>query len=300
MNYTQQIRKLATKKNAVILAHNYQPPEIQDAADITGDSLELARLATEVKESTLVICGVYFMAETAKILSPDKTVLIPRPDAGCPLANQLTPEMVRAAKVAHPGSPFVVYVNSNAATKAECDVACTSANAATIAASYPEKTILFGPDANLAGWVQRQLPDKTIIPIPADGGCPTHRNFTLRDVEIARREYPNVTIIGHPECSADVQLACDLIGSTGFMIRSCGEAKEWIILTEKGIAHPLQKRYPDTVFHVMDTAVCPNMKLIELSDLYVTLRDGVYPVQVAAPIAVKARIAIERMIGAAK
>lgn len=300
MNYEQQIKKLAAEKNAVILAHNYQPPEIQDVADICGDSLELARLAKEAKEATLVLCGVYFMAETAKILSPEKTVLIPRPEAGCPLADQLTPEIVRQAKAANPGSPFVVYVNSNAATKAECDITCTSANAAAVAASLPEKKILFGPDANLAGWVQRQLPDKEIIPVPADGGCPTHHNFTVRDVESARREYPNATIICHPECSAEVQQACDLVGSTGYMVRNCGSADAWVILTEKGIAHPLAKRYPDTVFHVMDTAVCPNMKLIELRDLYVTLRDGVYPVQVADSVAVKARAAIERMIEASK
>ena len=198
MNYEQQIKKLAAEKNAIILAHNYQPAEIQDVADICGDSLELARLAKEAKESTLVLCGVYFMAETAKILSPEKTVLIPRPEAGCPLADQLTPETVRQAKAEHPGSPFVVYVNSNAATKAECDVTCTSANAAVIAASLPEKRILFGPDANLAGWVQRQLPDKEIIPVPANGGCPTHHNFTVRDVEEARRMYRRVILSARP------------------------------------------------------------------------------------------------------
>jgi quinolinate synthase len=300
MNYEQQIRRLAAEKNAMILAHNYQPPEIQDVADICGDSLELARLAREAKESTLVLCGVYFMAETAKLLSPEKTVLIPRPEAGCPLADQLTPEIVRQAKIEYPNSPFVVYVNSNVATKAECDVTCTSANAAAIVASLPHKRILFGPDANLAEWVQRQIPGKEIIPVPANSGCPTHRNFTLRDVEIARREYPNATIICHPECSAEVQQVCDLVGSTGYMVRNCGSADEWVVLTEKGIAHPLEKRHPDVLFHVMDTAVCPNMKFIQLSDLYMTLRDGVYPVQVANHIATKARVAIERMIEMSK
>lgn len=300
MSVVQQVRKLADAKNAVILAHNYQPPEIQDVADITGDSLELARLARDARESTLVLCGVYFMAETAKILSPEKTVLIPRPDAGCPLADQLTPEIVRAAKTAHPGSPFVVYVNSNAATKAGCDITCTSANAAAVAASLPEKIILFGPDANLAGWVQRQLPDKEIVPVPVNGGCPTHHNFSVRDVAIARREYPDATIICHPECTTEVQQASDMVGSTGFMIRSCGSRKEWVILTENGIVHPLQKKYPDTIFHAMDAAVCPNMKLISLADLYATLRDGVYPVQVADHVAVRARTAIERMIEVSK
>ena len=300
MNYESEIRKLAGTKNAVILAHNYQPPEIQDLADITGDSLELAQLAKETGEATLVLCGVYFMAETAKILSPEKTVLIPRPEAGCPLADQLTPEAVRAAKAAHPDSPFVVYVNSSAATKAECDITCTSANASAVADSLPQETILFGPDANLAAFVQRQLPEKRIIQVPADGGCQTHHQFSVRDVEAARSAYPDAAVICHPECSPEVQLACDLTGSTGYMIRNCGERKEWVILTEKGILHPLQKKYPDTLFHVMDTAVCPNMKMITPEDLYVTLRDGVYPVQVPDAVAARAKTAIERMIEASQ
>ena len=298
MNYEKEIRKLADEKGALILAHNYQPAEIQDLADITGDSLELARKAKEAKESTLVVCGVYFMAETAKILSPDKTVLIPRPDAGCPLADQLNPSSVRAAKAAHPGSPFVVYVNSNAATKAECDITCTSANAADVVRSLKEDTVLFGPDANLAAYAQRLVPEKTIIPVPQNGGCPTHHQFSVRDIEAARREYPNATIICHPECSPEVQLASDLVGSTGYMIRRCGEKKEWVILTEKGIIHPLQKKYPDTIFHGIDTAVCSNMKLITEQDLYITLRDGVVPIQVPESIADRARLAIERMIEA--
>ncbi|HJJ90533.1 MAG TPA: quinolinate synthase NadA [Methanocorpusculum sp.] len=300
MNYEQQIKTLAKKKNAIILAHNYQPPEIQDVADVCGDSLELALLAKETKEPTLVLCGVYFMAETAKILSPEKTVLLPRPEAGCPLADQLTPEIVQQAKRTHLGSPFVVYVNSTAATKAECDITCTSANAAAIVASLPEKKILFGPDVNLARWVQCQLPDKEIIPIPSNGVCPTHHAFTIRDVEIARREYSEAMIICHPECNVEVQQACDLVGSTGYMIQNCGNESVWVIFTEAGIVHPLRKRYPDKMFHVMDTAICPNMKMIELCDLYVTLRDSVYPVQVDDSIAFKARIAIEKMIEASK
>ncbi|HJJ29670.1 MAG TPA: quinolinate synthase NadA [Methanocorpusculum sp.] len=298
MNFEKEIRKLAEEKGALILAHNYQPADIQDLADITGDSLELARKAKEAKESTLVVCGVYFMAETAKILSPDKTVLIPRPDAGCPLADQLTPSSVRAAKAAHPGSPFVVYVNSSAATKAECDITCTSANAAEVVRSLPQDVILFGPDSNLAAYVQRLVPEKTIIPVPKNGGCPTHHLFTVRDIDVARREYPNATIICHPECTSEVQLASDLIGSTGYMMRKCGEKKEWVILTDKGIIHPLQKKYPDTIFHGIDTAVCSNMKLITVEDLYITLRDGVVPIQVQENIAVRARLAIERMIEA--
>ena len=297
MNYAEEIRRLAKEKDALILVHNYEPADIQDVADICGDSLELARKAKEADAKTLVICGVYFMAETAKILSPEKTVLIPRPDAGCALADQLTPEMVREAKAAHPGAPFVVYVNSSAATKAECDITCTSANAADIVRSLPEETVLFGPDANLAAWVRKNVPEKTVITVPEDGGCPVHHKVTLEEVEAARKEFPNATVICHPECSPAVQEASDMIGSTGYMIRNCGEEKEWIIVTESGILHPLKKHYPETIFHGID-AVCDHMKLITLKNLYETLNEGKNEVIVEKEIADSARKAIERMIGA--
>ncbi len=300
MTHADKIRELADKKGALILAHNYQPAEIQDVADICGDSLELARKAKEADAETLVVCGVYFMAETAKILSPEKTVLIPRPDAGCPLADQLTPEMVREEKEKYHNAPFVVYVNSNAATKAVCDITCTSANAAEVVRSLPSDTVLFGPDANLCEWVRRQVPDKTLISVPFAGGCPTHHAFSVHDVEAARAAYPQASVICHPECSAEVQTVCDMVGSTGFMIRNCGTKKEWVILTESGIYHPLKKKYPDTIFHVLPSAVCPNMKVIGLDDLYITLRDGMYPVQVSDSIADRARVAIERMIAVSK
>ena len=297
MNYAEEIRRLAKEKDALILVHNYEPAEIQDVADICGDSLELARKAKEADAKTLVICGVYFMAETAKILSPEKTVLIPRPDAGCALADQLTPEMVREAKAAHPGAPFVVYVNSSAATKAECDITCTSANAADVVRSLKEDTVLFGPDANLAAWVRKNVPEKTVITVPEDGGCPVHHKVTVEEVEAARKEFPNATVICHPECSPAVQEASDMIGSTGYMIRNCGEEKEWIIVTESGILHPLKKHYPETIFHGID-AVCDHMKLITLKDLYETLNEGKNEVIVEKEIADSARKAIERMIEA--
>ena len=297
MNYAEEIRRLAKEKDALILVHNYEPAEIQDVADICGDSLELARKAKEADAKTLVICGVYFMAETAKILSPEKTVLIPRPDAGCALADQLTPEMVREAKAAHPGVPFVVYVNSSAATKAECDITCTSANAADVVRSLKEDTVLFGPDANLAAWVRKNVPEKTVITVPEDGGCPVHHKVTVEEVEEARKELPNATVICHPECSPAVQEASDMIGSTGYMIRNCGEEKEWIIVTESGILHPLKKHYPETIFHGIE-AVCDHMKLITLKDLYETLNEGKNEVIVEKEIADSARKAIERMIEA--
>ena len=297
MNYAEEIRRLAAEKGALILVHNYEPAEIQDVADICGDSLELARKAKEADAKTLVICGVYFMAETAKILSPEKTVLIPRPDAGCALADQLTPEMVREAKAAHPGAPFVVYVNSSAATKAECDITCTSANAADVVRSLPEDTVLFGPDANLASWVRKMVPEKTIITVPEDGGCPVHHKVTVEEIEKARKEFPNATVICHPECSPAVQEASDMIGSTGYMVRNCGEKQEWIIVTECGILHPLKKHYPETVFHGIE-AVCDQMKLISLQDLYETLAEGKNEVIVEEETARRGRNAIERMIEA--
>lgn len=297
MNYAEEIRRLAEEKGALILVHNYESAEVQDVADICGDSLELARKAKEADAKTLVICGVYFMAETAKILSPEKTVLIPRPDAGCALADQLTPEMVREAKSKHPGAPFVVYVNSSAATKAECDITCTSANAADVVRSLKEDVVLFGPDANLAAWVRKNVPEKTIITVPEDGGCPVHHKVTVEEIEAARKQFPNATVICHPECSPAVQEASDMIGSTGYMIRNCGEEKEWIIVTENGILHPLSKHYPETVFHGIE-AVCESMKLITLKDLYETLAEGKNEVIVEKEIADRARNAIERMIEA--
>ena len=297
MNYAEEIRRLAEEKGALILVHNYESAEVQDVADICGDSLELARKAKEADAKTLVICGVYFMAETAKILSPEKTVLIPRPDAGCALADQLTPEMVREAKAKHPGAPFVVYVNSSAATKAECDITCTSANAADVVRSLKEEVVLFGPDANLAAWVRKNVPEKTIITVPEDGGCPVHHKVTVEEIEAARKQFPNATVICHPECSPAVQEASDMIGSTGYMIRNCGEEKEWIIVTENGILHPLSKHYPETVFHGIE-AVCESMKLITLKDLYETLAESKNEVIVEKETADRARNAIERMIEA--
>ncbi|MBR5814861.1 MAG: quinolinate synthase NadA [Methanocorpusculaceae archaeon] len=297
MNYAEEIRRLAEEKGALILVHNYESAEVQDVADICGDSLELARKAKEAGANTLVICGVYFMAETAKILSPEKTVLIPRPDAGCALADQLTPEMVREAKAKHPGAPFVVYVNSSAATKAECDITCTSANAADVVRSLKEDVVLFGPDANLAAWVRKNVPEKTIITVPENGGCPVHHKVTVEEIEAARKQFPNATVICHPECSPAVQEASDMIGSTGYMIRNCGEEKEWIIVTENGILHPLSKHYPETVFHGIE-AVCESMKLITLKDLYETLAESKNEVIVEKEIADRARNAIERMIEA--
>lgn len=300
MSTAEKIRKLAEDKDALILAHNYQSPEIQDLADITGDSLELARKAKAADERTLIVCGVYFMAETAKILSPEKTVLIPNMNAGCPLADQLSAEIVKKAKSEHNNAPFVVYVNSNAETKAACDITCTSANSAEVVRSLPEKTILFGPDANLAAWTQCQVPEKNIICVPENGGCPVHHSITMKDVEKIKEKHPSASVIAHPECPVDVQKTSDIVGSTGYMMKNLGESKEWAVLTEKGIAHPLQKKYPDKIFHVIDDAVCPGMKIITEDDLYNSLLENKFKVEIPQVIADRARFAIERMISVSK
>lgn len=289
-----EIQHLKKEKNALILAHNYQIPEIQDVADLVGDSLELAVKAARAEEPLLIVCGVSFMAETAKLLSPEKTVLIPVWDAGCPLADHLTPEMVIEARKRHPGAAVVVYVNSTAAVKAVADITCTSANAAAVVRSLPEETILFGPDANLASYVQRQVPDKVIIPLPPEGHCYVHTAFTAE--EIAEAKKSGCRVVCHPECQPSVQESADLIASTGGMVRHAGESREWFVCTERDMGYRLKKMYPDRIFHTSPDAVCRDMKKITQNDLLRSLREGVYEVHIPIEIAIPARRAVERMI----
>lgn len=222
-----EIRALKIRKNAIIMAHNYQPLEIQALADVVGDSLELAVRAKEAKADLIVVCGVRFMAETAKILNPERKVVIPVPDAGCPLADFLTPEMIREAKERHPDAAVVVYVNSTAESKALADVTCTSANAVKVVASLKNDTILFGPDSNLAAYVQRELPEKTIIPLPPGGHCYVHTGFTLADVEAARRK--GSMVVCHPECRPEIQEQADLVASTGGSGPGCRQRERALV-----------------------------------------------------------------------
>ncbi len=294
----RRIKQLQKEKKAVILAHNYQPPEIQDIADVVGDSLELAQHATTLKEDIMIVCGVQFMAETVKILCPDKKVILPAPDAGCPLADQLTPEMILAAKEAHPGAEMVTYVNSTAACKAVSDITCTSSNAADVVRSLKGDTVLFGPDSNLGGFVQEQVPEKTIIMVPEGGNCPVHAIFTTKDAAWAKEQ--GLMTMCHPECPEDVRHACDIITSTGGMIREAKEAPGWMVLTEREMAFRLQTEYPKKNFYTRDSAVCEDMKKITLKMVGKSLLDEGPEVILPDDLMEKARAPIERMLAVSK
>jgi quinolinate synthetase complex, A subunit len=292
----KEIRALKARKNAVVMAHNYQPMEVQALADVVGDSLELAVKAKETGADLIVVCGVRFMAETAKILNPERKVIVPVEDAGCPLADFLTPDLIREARQRYPDAAVVVYVNSTAESKALADITCTSANAVQVVASLPNDTILFGPDANLAAYVQRELPEKTIVPMPPGGHCYVHTGFTLADVEAARRKGGRV--ICHPECPPEVQERADLIASTGGMVRgaAAGGDEPWWVFTEREMAFRLRMLYPGRVFYEKPEAVCADMKKISPADLRRALEREEYEVVLSPEIMDRARRAIERMI----
>ena len=302
MNKTQElidkILKLKREKKAVILAHNYQRPEIQDIADYIGDSIELSRKAMDEKEAKIIVfSAVDFMAESAAILNPEKKVLLPSKGARCPMAQMLPVEQIRMWKKKYPKVPVVLYVNTLAEAKAECDVCCTSANAVKIIDAIDAEKVLFGPDHNLA-WHAKRKTGKEIIPIPEKGFCPTHILFQKEDIEILKNEYPNAVVAVHPECMPEVQLIADFIGSTSQMCRFAKEteANEIVIATENGLLHRLKKENPDKNFiPAYSDAVCPNMKLNTLEKLYLTLKNEQYVVTVPKAVAKKARKALEKM-----
>jgi len=293
-----KILKLKKEKKAVILAHNYQRAEIQDIADYVGDSIELSRKAMEEKEAEIILfSAVDFMAESAAILNPEKKVLLPSKGARCPMAQMLSVEQVRMWKKRYPNVPVVLYVNTLAEAKAECDVCCTSANAVEIVKALDAETVLFGPDHNLAWHVQRKT-GKQIIPIPERGFCPTHMLFQKEDIEILKSQYPNAVVAVHPECMPEVQQIADFIGSTSQMccFAKSSDAKEIVIATEVGLLHRLRKENPDKTFiPAYADAVCPNMKLNTLERLYLTLKNEQHIISVPKAVAEKARKALENM-----
>lgn len=291
-----EIERLKKERNAIIMAHNYQLPEVQDIADFLGDSLELARKAVDVDADVIVFAGVDFMAETAKILNPEKTVLLPARRATCAMANMLKVKHILEAKRKYPDAPVVLYVNTTAEAKAYADVTVTSANAVRIVEKLDSDVIIFGPDKNLASYVAR-MTGKKVIPVPPNGHCYVHRKFTVEDVERARKLYPNAKLMVHPECEPEVQERADVIVSTGGMIRRAPEWNEWVVFTEKEMVYRLSKLYPDIRFHpAREDAVCIGMKAITLNHIYESLRDMKHKVEVPAEIAEKARKAIERML----
>ncbi|MHB9132890.1 MAG: quinolinate synthase NadA [Armatimonadota bacterium] len=294
-----EIRRLQQERNAVILAHNYQAPEIQDLADYTGDSLELSIKASHLPGyDVIVFCSVDFMAETAKLLSPEKTVLLPDKAAGCPMAHMITPEALRQKKAEHPGVPVVCYVNSSAAVKAESDITCTSANAVKIVNSLDADEVLFVPDKYLGSWVQRHT-DKRLILWP--GYCPTHNRIVPEHILALKAAHPIAEVMAHPECTPDVADVADHVVSTGGMARVAREsvADEFIVATEEGMLHRLRKENPDKIFyHVGTMATCPNMKKTTLEKVLASLQEMQYAIEVPADIAERARLAIQRMLDA--
>ena len=298
MNLTSKIQQLKKQKKALILAHNYQRPEIQDIADYVGDSIELSRKAMqETQAEILLVAAVDFMAESAAILNPTKKVLLPTLGARCPMAQMLTADEVKSHKKLYPNAPIVLYVNTLASAKAKCDICCTSANAVEVINSLDAETILFGPDRNLAEYAAEKT-GKTIIPIPENGFCPTHLLFQPEDVTVLKLKYPDAAVMVHPECSAEMREVADFIGSTSKMCRYAKEsnAKAFIVGTEEGLLHRLRKENPNKQFlAAYADAVCPNMKLTTLDRIYTALKEEKYVVKVPEATAKKARAALERM-----
>ena len=298
MDLSEEILRLKKEKKAVILAHNYQRPEIQDMADYVGDSIELSRKAAEEKDAEMIVfSAVDFMAESAAILNPDKKVLLPCLGARCPMAQMLTVDEIKRAKKLYPTAPVVLYVNTLAVCKAQCDVCCTSANAVEVIKSLDAETILFGPDKNLAEYVSEKT-GKTLIPIPANGFCPTHLLFQPEDVKILKMQVPNAMVMVHPECSPEMRKVADFVGSTSKMCRFAKEsnAKKFIVGTEEGILHRLRKENPAKDFYLAyEGAICPNMKLTRLEQLYAALKEEKNVIKVPEAVAKKARGSLERM-----
>jgi quinolinate synthase len=292
----EELRSLAAERRAIILAHNYQRPEVQDAADLVGDSLELARKAAATDAEVILFCGVHFMAETAHILSPDKTVLMPDLRAGCPMANMATADGLRALKAQHPDAAVVAYVNTSAEVKAEADVCCTSANAAQIVARYPAgQPIIFVPDRNLGAWVSKQLGREMIL---WQGWCHVHDNLRAEEVRALREQYPAARVMAHPECRPEVLDLADAVLSTSGMLRWPAEdgADAYVVVTETGLLHRLRGLYPKVTFVPVRSAYCPNMKLTTLDKAVAALRDGLNEVTVAPAIRERALRSVIRML----
>ncbi|MFB0562590.1 MAG: quinolinate synthase NadA [Candidatus Lokiarchaeia archaeon] len=297
----EEILKLKKREKVFLPAHNYQTPEIQEIADVLGDSLGLARLAQkEIEADLIVFCGVYFMAETMAILNPDAKVYVPDPKARCPMAAMCPKNIVEEAKAEHPDLPVVLYVNTLAEAKAEADVMCTSANAARVVKALGSDKVLFGPDANLAAYVEKKTGVKT-IPIPEDGYCIVHVRFTPEKIIELKNKYPNAIVLVHPECEIEVQNVADVIGSTSYMFNYVKESKEkeFIIGTEIGLVDRMRREIGGnkTFIPASETAICRNMKrntLEEIRDVIIN-KPKENLVKIPEKVAEKARNALEKM-----
>ena len=293
----QEIGRLKSQRDAIIIAHNYQPPEIQDIADRLGDSLDLSRFAAAAKAKTIVFCGVHFMAETAAILAPEKKVILPDPKAGCPMADMMRAEDLLALKRQHPGAVVITYVNSTAEVKAETDICCTSANAVHVVGSVPPgREIIFGPDKYLGGWVAAQTGREMIL---WQGFCPTHQKIHPEEIHELRARHPGAIVMVHPEVNPEVTALADAILGTGGMIAYVEKspARVFIVGTEVGMVYRLQRRFPDREFiPASKHALCPNMKKITLEKVVKSLETLEPVIAVEPAVAERARNAIRIMI----
>ncbi len=292
----KKIQELLKKKNAIILAHNYQPPEILDIADLCGDSLELSIKASKTDADIIVFCGVHFMAETASILSPEKTIILPNENAGCPMADMVTVDSLKAKLAELPPMPVVTYVNSSAAVKALSTICCTSANVIKVANSLTENEMLMTPDRNLAMYAAANTDKKIHL---WEGYCPFHNNLTALDVELVRGKHPEAIFLAHPECPPEILELADSIHSTSGMIKYAKESKHtsFIIGTEIGILHPIKKACPDKEFYPASLKMeCKDMKIITLNDIVNSLENMTGIVKVPEEIRIPALSAVQKMI----
>ncbi len=293
----QQIKELLKEQNGLLLAHNYMRDEVQEIADITGDSLALSIEASKTGADVILFCGVHFMAESAAILSPGKKVLLPRPDAGCPMADMVTAEELELLKSRHPGVPVVTYVNSSAEVKAHSDICCTSANALKVVRSLKEDELIFVPDRNLGRWIAKFVPEKKFI--FWEGFCPTHERMTVSAVLQKKSEHPGALFICHPESAPEVSELADHVCSTSGMYDYCrtSPANKFIIGTGVGIIYKLRLENPTKEFILASPALfCPNMKLTSLEDILLSLQTMTPVISVQEVIRIRAKVALDRML----
>lgn len=293
----QNIIRLKKEKNAIILAHNYQIEEVQLAADFLGDSLELSRKAAGLSQAMIVFAGVKFMAETAKILSPEKTVLLPRLDAGCPMADMITVDDLREMKARHPGAMVVTYVNSSVEIKAESDVCCTSANAVNVVANLPVEEIIFIPDQNLGSYVQKLVPAKKIILF--EGFCYVHHRIKKEEIAVMRARYPQAKVLVHPEVRPEVIDCADEVLSTSGMLSYVKKSplKEFIVATEQGLLERMKRENPGKLFFpALSPKICSNMKRTSLKDIFDSLQEEKYAIEIDPALRERAGRALREML----
>ncbi len=297
----EKIKALKIEQNAIILAHHYQTEEIKAIADYVGDSLELAKIASNCEAETLVLCGVYFMAETAKILSPQKKVILPNLEAGCPMAEMVTVDALRAKKEKYPEAQVVCYVNSSAEVKAESDICCTSSNAVKVMKSLKSNQVIFVPDQNLGHYTSKFVPEKEVI--LWRGFCPTHHRINMKDIETIKTHYPEAEILVHPECKPEVVDQADFVGSTSQIIEyaKTSTAEVLIIGTEEGVMETLRSNSPEKQFVLLNSNfTCPNMKKTKLEDVLKVLETGGNEIRLDSEITQKAFHAIQTMLEISK